>query len=153
MFGCKTRVYLKKVEPRQEKPDKKGDDPITVIILHGVVQTEETEIFDDLDFGGLRKGLDHILSGALPVMDVPIELNFVDPGVMDVCVGRLDDLHGTFEYVKTQKISEHGHIIIQLGIRILKFTEKEAGDLVGYLGSIQEVTLHKIQEELPITKK
>jgi len=152
MFDKKFNAYVKKIEPKQVKGAKKGDDPKTLLFVTLWVTTEDMEFFDDMNFAGKEKGLGHILSGALPITGAAVELSFVDPDVMEMDLGETEEIAVKFNHVKTGALDEYGKIAAEVQIAVLEFTGEEAGDLIGYIGSVQECRLVRIQAELPLEK-
>ena len=150
MYNSKLDFDIKGVVVKQDEESIGAEAGATIMVLNVFIRTTKTAIFDDVNFGDKKDGLRLILSGALPITGTSVSLDFVRPDPLELRIGSMKGITVKILSMKTGPLDKTGQVIVQLKIKILKFSKEQAGVLVAMLGSVQEAMFIVTQVELEL---
>lgn len=144
MYNSTLSVKIESVAPYSTEKKGKTEQGINISASMSV---GNAKIFDDVDFGKNKNGLDHILNGSLPIKGAAVRLSFIKKKDTTITIEKMKDVPVVVDDIFTGSI-KNGSIPVKLKLNVKQLDEKIAGLLGAALNDDIEITIKTTQMEL-----
>ena len=149
MYNAILSVKIESVAPYSTEKKNKTEQGIFVTAS---MQVGDAKIFDDVDFGKNRNGLQNKLNGSLPVRGTAVHLAFIKKKDTTIDVEKVKGVPVTIDDIFTGSI-KNGSIPVKLKLNIKKLDEEIAGLFAAALNDDVEIKIKSSQQDLPLTSE